>query len=38
LPQASFADLVAHSQQAGNNEVIGLGHNEQLVLENVKLG
>jgi hypothetical protein len=35
---ASFTDLVRHSRQVGNDAVIGLGHNDQLVLENVQLG
>jgi hypothetical protein len=35
---SNFTDLMSHSQQVGNNVVVGLGHNDQLVLENVKRG
>src|SRR5258708_38647001 len=32
----SFADLKAHAHQSGNDVAIGLGHNDQLILANVK--
>jgi hypothetical protein len=35
---SNFNDLVAHMRQVGNNVDIALGHNDQLVLENVLLG
>jgi hypothetical protein len=35
---SNFADLMAHTGQVGNNVVIDLGRNDQLVLENVNLG
>ena len=35
---SNFIDLLAHTQQVGNDVVIGLGHKDQLVLENVTLG
>jgi hypothetical protein len=34
----SFADLKANTHQFGNDVAIGLGHNDQLMLANVKLG
>ncbi len=34
---SNFTDLMAHSRQVGTDVVIGLGHNNQLVLENEKL-
>jgi hypothetical protein len=35
---SNFTDLLAHTQQVGNDVVIGLGHTDQLVLENLTLG
>jgi hypothetical protein len=34
---SSFSDLQSHSSQQGNDVVINLGHNNELVLENVHL-
>src|SRR5262249_29391331 len=34
---SNFADLIAHSHQVDNNTVIDLGHNDHLVLADVKL-
>src|SRR5262249_44954518 len=34
----SFTELKAHAHQAGNDVAIGLGHNDQLLLANVKIG
>jgi hypothetical protein len=35
---SNFTDLMSHSHQVGDNVIIDLGHNDQLVLENVNQG
>jgi hypothetical protein len=33
---SSFAEVTAHSQQQGNNVIVGLDHNDTLILENLQ--